>query len=367
MEEPDIFLIENYTNKSFVVVGETFPIKEYLKRSTFVQYKPQLKLGPGWLGSTDNLENIKAFLTRNGIHFESLAKERYNKLFPGSIEDEEPKAPVKTVKKDHGPKPNEVLMITNYTSGGLGHNSIAIVGENLAIADELKKCGLIQNDRLKIGKGWIGRGSKINAVRACIKGAGFHLTELTLEDFQEGRAVMNNARPNSNLEPARTRPKPKQKSPVEVVESNVNTYIDLLMDRDASIIGNYILERPELSELLQEADEKGEEITLFVPNDEAIEHIQGLLREISSDVILDELIGNHITYDNIDFDDVKFIEPRKFTAINNKVFPYERKPKKVVAKVPIYETLRTGSDFVNIYIISGMISTKTQHLNLVRH
>lgn len=366
MEEPDIFLIENYTNKSFVVVGETFPIKEYLKRSTFVQYKPQLKLGPGWLGSIDNLENTKAFLTRNGIHFESLTKERYNKLFPGSIEDEEPKAPVKTVKKDHGPKPEEVVMITNYTSGGLGHNSIAIVGENLAIADELKNCGLIQNDRLKIGKGWIGKGSKINAVRACIKGAGFHVIELTLEDFQEGRVIMNNAKPNSNLEP-RPKPKPKAKSPVKVQESNLDTYIDLLMDKGASIVANYILERPDIEALIQGADQNGEEITLFVPNDEAIEHIQGLLREVSSDVILDELIENHVTYDNINFDDIKFTEPRKFTSINNKMFSYARKPKKVVATVPIYETLRTDSDFVNIYIISGMISTKTQHLNLVRH
>ena len=62
--------VANYSEKSFCVFGDTYPIRKQLKASKLC-YNPGLKCGPGWLGSNKRKESVLRLLC---VHIESLTE-----------------------------------------------------------------------------------------------------------------------------------------------------------------------------------------------------------------------------------------------------------------------------------------------------
>lgn len=62
--------VATYTEKSFCVFGDTYPIRKMLK-ATKLGYNPKLKCGPGWLGSNKRKEAILQLL---GVQLETLTE-----------------------------------------------------------------------------------------------------------------------------------------------------------------------------------------------------------------------------------------------------------------------------------------------------
>ena len=62
--------VANYTEKSFCVFGDTYPIRKQLKAAKLC-YNPALKCGPGWLGSNKRKDAILRLL---GVQIESLTE-----------------------------------------------------------------------------------------------------------------------------------------------------------------------------------------------------------------------------------------------------------------------------------------------------
>ena len=62
--------VSTYTEKSFCVFGDTYPIRKMLKAAKLC-YNPGLKCGPGWLGSNKRKDAVLKLL---GVHIESLTE-----------------------------------------------------------------------------------------------------------------------------------------------------------------------------------------------------------------------------------------------------------------------------------------------------
>ena len=62
--------VANYSEKSFCVFGDTYPLRKQLKAAKLC-YNPGLKCGPGWLGSNKRKEAILRLL---GVQIESLTE-----------------------------------------------------------------------------------------------------------------------------------------------------------------------------------------------------------------------------------------------------------------------------------------------------
>ena len=62
--------VATYTEKSFCVFGDTYPIRKMLKAAKLC-YNPGLKCGPGWLGSNKRKEDVLRLL---GVQIESLTE-----------------------------------------------------------------------------------------------------------------------------------------------------------------------------------------------------------------------------------------------------------------------------------------------------
>ena len=62
--------VATYSDKSFCVFGDTYPIRKMLKAAKLC-YNPGLKCGPGWLGSNKRKEAILQLL---GVQIESLTE-----------------------------------------------------------------------------------------------------------------------------------------------------------------------------------------------------------------------------------------------------------------------------------------------------
>ena len=62
--------VATYTEKSFCVFGDTYPLRKQLKAAKLC-YNPGLKCGPGWLGSNKRKEAILRLL---GVQIESLTE-----------------------------------------------------------------------------------------------------------------------------------------------------------------------------------------------------------------------------------------------------------------------------------------------------
>ena len=60
--------VATYTEKSFCVFGETYPLRKTLKAAKLC-YIPGLKCGPGWIGSNKRKEAILQLL---GVKLENL-------------------------------------------------------------------------------------------------------------------------------------------------------------------------------------------------------------------------------------------------------------------------------------------------------
>ena len=62
--------VATYSDKSFCVFGDTYPIRKLLKAAK-LGYNPKLKCGPGWLGSNKRKEAILQLL---GVQLETLTE-----------------------------------------------------------------------------------------------------------------------------------------------------------------------------------------------------------------------------------------------------------------------------------------------------
>ena len=62
--------VATYTDKSFCVFGDTYPIRKMLKAAKLC-YNPGLKCGPGWLGSNKRKDAVLQLL---GVKLENLTE-----------------------------------------------------------------------------------------------------------------------------------------------------------------------------------------------------------------------------------------------------------------------------------------------------
>ena len=62
--------VATYTEKSFCVFGDTYPIRKMLKAAKLC-YIPGLKCGPGWIGSNKRKEAVLQLL---GLRLENLTE-----------------------------------------------------------------------------------------------------------------------------------------------------------------------------------------------------------------------------------------------------------------------------------------------------
>lgn len=62
--------VATYTEKSFCVFGDTYPLRKMLKDAKLC-YNPGLKCGPGWLGSNKRKDAVLQLL---GLQLENLTE-----------------------------------------------------------------------------------------------------------------------------------------------------------------------------------------------------------------------------------------------------------------------------------------------------
>ena len=62
--------VANYSEKSFCVFGDTYPIRKMLKAAKLC-YNPGLKCGPGWLGSNKRKYEVLRLL---GVQIETMTE-----------------------------------------------------------------------------------------------------------------------------------------------------------------------------------------------------------------------------------------------------------------------------------------------------
>ncbi len=62
--------VATYTEKSFCVFGDTYPLRKMLKAAKLC-YIPGLKCGPGWIGSNKRKEAVLQLL---GVRLENLTE-----------------------------------------------------------------------------------------------------------------------------------------------------------------------------------------------------------------------------------------------------------------------------------------------------
>ena len=62
--------VATYTEKSFCVFGDTYPLRKTLKAAK-LGYNPGLKCGPGWIGSNKRKEAVLRLL---GVQIETMTE-----------------------------------------------------------------------------------------------------------------------------------------------------------------------------------------------------------------------------------------------------------------------------------------------------
>ena len=62
--------VATYTEKSFCVFGDTYPLRKQLKAAKLC-YNPVLKCGPGWLGSNKRKDAVLQLL---GVQIETMTE-----------------------------------------------------------------------------------------------------------------------------------------------------------------------------------------------------------------------------------------------------------------------------------------------------
>ena len=62
--------VATYSEKSFCVFGDTYPLRKQLKAAKLC-YNPKLKCGPGWLGSNKRKEDVLRLL---GVQIETMTE-----------------------------------------------------------------------------------------------------------------------------------------------------------------------------------------------------------------------------------------------------------------------------------------------------
>ena len=62
--------VHNYSERAYVVTGETKSIKDYLKQAN-ARFNPHLSVGPGWIFSKSKQAELMARITASGkVQFE---------------------------------------------------------------------------------------------------------------------------------------------------------------------------------------------------------------------------------------------------------------------------------------------------------
>lgn len=237
MEQPKVFIVIDYSDKSFAIAGDTKPISGLLNklnaegfegRQFSVKYNKYLKVGPAWIGSSKSLENIKSYLTKNKVRFQLI----------------------------------------------------------------------------------------------------------TFNDYQN----MNNKLATKTI----AKIKPKVLSSEELIE--------VLYENNASFVAAYLDENNIKLDLSN--------MTLFIPSNDAIEYVQGLLRGIDVNVLLDVLLENHISEFDIELNKTQDIK-----MLNGNSFKYDRATNKL-DKISIVKTISTKNP--RIYLLEGILATPMQHQQLNR-
>ena len=62
--------VSTYSDKSFCVFGDTYPLRKQLKAAKLC-YNPALKCGPGWLGSNKRKDAVLRLL---GVQIETMTE-----------------------------------------------------------------------------------------------------------------------------------------------------------------------------------------------------------------------------------------------------------------------------------------------------
>lgn len=65
-------VIATYSERAFVVFGDTKPLKDMLKSELKLRYNPRLKCGAGWIGSLKHVDEACELL---GVKLQKLSEE----------------------------------------------------------------------------------------------------------------------------------------------------------------------------------------------------------------------------------------------------------------------------------------------------
>ena len=122
-EEKTDLILKDYSEKSFVVSGETKKFKEELK-SLGGKWNSNLKEGPGWIFSNKRKEKVQKWLNNEPVSSESE--------YSDSSETELP------------------ITVNEYSE-----KSFVLLGETKKYKEDIKKLGGKWNSNLKCGGGWI--------------------------------------------------------------------------------------------------------------------------------------------------------------------------------------------------------------------
>lgn len=156
-------VVTDYTASSFAIIGNTTPIKNLLSNSGWVRFNPRLKVGPGWIGSQKNLESMLEYLDTNNVTYVTTGSRK-----PTSFRS-----------------PQRITLINDYTS-----NSVAVVGFNNKLFNNLTRCGFSSNERLKFGVGWVGRKRQLQTLRDCLSENNVILDEMSFQQFKQNIAAI---------------------------------------------------------------------------------------------------------------------------------------------------------------------------------
>lgn len=66
-------IIATYSEKAFVVYGDTKPLKDMLKTELKLRYNPRLKCGAGWIGSMKHVNDACELL---GVELSKMTPEQ---------------------------------------------------------------------------------------------------------------------------------------------------------------------------------------------------------------------------------------------------------------------------------------------------
>ena len=149
-EKLDIKLLEGYTERSFLVVGNTLPIREILKEMGG-HFNSRLKIGfPAWVFSNIHIKKVSDYVYSVGGDIEVY------------IPAENPEE--KENQSDVNDLTSELRLVKNYTP-----RSFIVIGDTKPVKEKMKSMGGRFNSKLKIGSpGWVFPNDRVDEVSAYV-------------------------------------------------------------------------------------------------------------------------------------------------------------------------------------------------------